>query len=244
MSSEGIVVMGWLRTSVVCGAVLAISGASALGADMPDYPSLPMPKEKSFPVDSLISGWYLRGDVGYRFQRVGAASDLFTEYTTSSIKDTYVGAIGAGYKANWLRTDITGDYGWRTIYSGSTDSGANTVSAKIESFNILLNGYLDLGTWSGFTPYVGAGIGGAQVSTRNYETRPPQPTVAPQVARWNLAWAAMAGVSVNLTYNILLDIGYRHIDMGDVVGGSPPNELKIKKLTGDEVRVGLRFVLD
>ncbi len=238
--------MGWLRTSAVCGAALAISGATARGADMPGYPSLPLPfpSEKSQRVDELISGWYLRGDLGYRFQRVGTSSDLFTEYTTSSIKDSYVGAIGVGYKASWLRTDITGDYGWRAMYSGSTDSGANTVSAKIESYTILLNGYLDLGTWSGFTPYIGAGIGGAQVSTRNYETTPPQVTEPPKTARWNLAWAAMAGVSVNLTYNVLLDIGYRHIDMGDVLGGPNANRLTVKKLTGDEVRVGVRFILD
>ena len=238
--------MGWLRTSVVCGAVLAMSGAAARGADVPDYPSLPMPlpSEKSLRVDQLISGWYLRGDVGYRFQRVGSASDLVTTYTNSSIKDAYVGGIGVGYKANWFRTDITGDYGWRAIYSGSTDSGANTVSAKIESFTVLLNGYLDLGTWAGITPYIGGGIGGAQVSTRNYLTVPPQLAEPPKTARWNLAWAAMAGVSVNLTYNVLLDIGYRHIDMGDVLGGPSANRLTINKLTGDEIRVGVRFILD
>ena len=136
-TSKGTVVMGWLRTLVVCGAAMAMSGAGASAADMPGYPSLPMPlpsRDKTLQVDEMVSGWYLRGDVGYRFQRIGSASDPANAYTSNSIKNAFVGGGGAGYKFKWFRADLTGDYGWRSLYSGSTASGVNTVSAKIDTF--------------------------------------------------------------------------------------------------------------
>jgi opacity protein-like surface antigen len=244
-SSEGTVVMGWLRTLLVSSAALAISGTLARAADMPDYPSLPLPShEKSLQFDELISGWYLRGDAGYRFQHVSSASDPANDYAGNSIKNAFIGGVGAGFKADWFRADITGDYGWRSLYSGSNASNSNSVTAKFDTITVMLNGYFDLGSWAGFTPYVGGGIGGAYVSMSSYETMPPQAILVPSVSHWNVAWAVMAGASYNLSYNVLLDVGYRHIDMGDVIGGPTANELTVKRLTGDEVRVGLRYVLD
>jgi opacity protein-like surface antigen len=244
-SSEGTVVMGWLLTLVVSSAALAISGTLARAADMPGYPSLPLPShEKSLQFDEFVSGWYLRGDTGYRFQKVSGASDPANDYSTNSIKNAFIGGVGAGFKAQWFRADITGDYGWRSLYSGSNASNGNSVSAELDIFTVMLNGYLDLGSWAGFTPYIGAGIGSAYVSTWSYETMPPQTTQVSPAARWNTAWAVMAGMSYNLSYNVLLDVGYRRIDMGDIISGPDSNQLTVKKLTGDEVRVGIRYVLD
>ena len=106
------------------------------------------------------------------------------------------------------------------------------------------NAYADLGSWGGFTPYVGAGIGGANVIVRDYVSNPPQLRFTPTVQRWNLAWAAMAGVSYDITYNMKIDVGYRHVNMGDAVGGPADNRLTVKKLTGDEIRIGLRYLID
>ena len=127
-----------LRTLVVGAAALAVSGVAARAADMPDYSSpLPFPsREQSLRSDELYSGWYLRGDVGYRFQRVGSAADLFNDYATNSIKNDFMGSVGAGYKMQWFRADLTGDYGLRSLYSGATASGTPTVSAKIDSFTV------------------------------------------------------------------------------------------------------------
>ena len=113
--------MGRLRTLVVCAATVAISGAAARAADMPDYSSpLPFPsRERSQRADELYSGWYLRGDVGYRFQRVGSAADFGSNYTSNSIENAFLGSAGAGYKLQWFRADLTGDYGWRSLYNGA-----------------------------------------------------------------------------------------------------------------------------
>ena len=72
------------------------------------------------------------------------------------------------------------------------------------------------------TPYVGGGIGGAYVIFSNYSNPAavaPMPSAALAEHRWNLAWAATAGISYNVTRDFLIDASYRHIDMGDASGG-------------------------
>jgi opacity protein-like surface antigen len=56
----------------------------------------------------------------------------------------------------------------------------------------------------------------------------------------------MAGVSYKVLGNSHIDVGYRHIEMGDVTTGTDVfgNQLAFKKVSADEVRVGFRYVLD
>jgi hypothetical protein len=42
----------------------------------------------------------------------------------------------------------------------------------------------------------------------------------------------------------MVDIGYRHIQLGDAIGGPSANTLTIKNISADEIRVGLRWLLD
>jgi opacity protein-like surface antigen len=78
----------------------------------------------------------------------------------------------------------------------------------------------------------------------NFTTAPASTTSIQPNSRWNLAWAVMAGASYHLNYNWLIDVGYRHIEMGKAVGGPPTNPLTLKNVSGDEIRVGLRYILD
>jgi opacity protein-like surface antigen len=229
---------------------LAFSAALAQAADIPDYPSLPLPsREKLLQSVELSSGWYLRGDIGYQFRHAGSSlsgdTTLVPSPASAKLDNAFMAGIGAGYKAHWFRVDLTGDYSWRSKYNATTVSGT-TIDGKINAFTVMFNGYLDLGTWFGITPYVGAGIGGADLvfsGYRNPSAAASMPSSAPMSERWNLAWAAMAGLSYNFAPNLLLDVGYRHVDMGDVSGG-PNNHLTIKRLTGDEIRVGIRYLID
>ena len=81
--------------------------------------------------------------------------------------------LGVGYQFNnWLRFDVTGEYRggsqFQSLYvlndAGNTGTGNPTQLADFYRGNIsswvgLVNGYVDLGTWWGITPYVGAGVG-------------------------------------------------------------------------------------
>jgi opacity protein-like surface antigen len=221
-------------------AAAAFAGVSAHAADMPRYPSDPLPlppPEKSYLVEEFVSGWYLRGDVGFRLDNVGSATDAGTAVDNNKMDNVFLGGLGAGYKAKWFRVDITGDYAMRGQYTG-TSNGAD-ISAKIDSYTVLLNGYIDLGTWAGFTPYVGAGIGGAYLSVSSFGN-----PAAFTNREWNTAYAGMAGVNYSLAHNVLLDLGYRHIWLGNATDGPDATPLMVKRITGDEVRIGIRYLLD
>lgn len=237
--------MSCFRVAIIAAALIA-SAASVHAADMPrDRLPFPRYEEKPLRVDEFVSGWYLRGDIGWRFQRIGGASDTVNgEYATKSLKDTAMFGFGGGYKFSWFRLDLTGDYGWRSRFSATSSTGATTVDAKFDSFTLLANGYLDLGTWWGFTPYIGGGIGGAYLTLSGYESSPATVGTVSANSRWNLAWAAMAGVSRHIMHNVLLDVGYRHIEMGKISGGPSTNPLTLRNVRGDEVRVGVRILLD
>jgi len=82
----------------------------------------------------------------------------------------------------------------------------------------MANAYVDLGTFRGFTPYVGAGVGGAHVT---YGTLLNDQTCTPvNVAcdandfnhagedGWRFAWALHAGASYDINCRVKLDGGY------------------------------------
>lgn len=242
--------MGRLRTFVLSVGALAAMGAGANAADAPQFPSLPPPRDsgRPLPVEEFVSGWYLRGDIGYRFAHAGTSSSLdntqVPDVVSGKLDNAIVGGLGGGYKWDWFRIDLTGDYGSRARYRATTAS--STFSASVDSFTVMVNGYIDLGTWAGFTPYIGGGLGAANLNTYSYDNPSaiaPMPSTAMPSSRWNLAWAAMGGLSYTVTHNLLLDLGYRHIDMGEARGG-PNKDLRVKSLTGDEVRIGFRYMID
>lgn len=251
--------MSMLRKLVIVGAGLALSGpavmvgasSSALAADMPrDPPWSPPPTyERQTQETEFSSGWYLRGDVGYRFEGIGESSSSDTSSVPApsgaKLDNPVVLGGGVGIRQSWLRLEVSGDYGWRSKYSADT-AGGGSIAGKVETYTVMGNAYADLGTWYGFTPYIGAGLGGANVAFTGYENGSavaPMPSTAVPGQRWNFAWAAMAGVSYKVAHNLLIDLGYRHIDMGDISGG-PSNNLSVKSLTGDEVRIGFRYLID
>jgi opacity protein-like surface antigen len=95
------------------------------------------------------------------------------------------------------------------------------------------------------TPYIGAGIGTARVTTSDFESLVVPPfSGAPAQTQWNLAWAAMAGTAIAVSPNLQVDVGYRYLDVGNVhtadgVGGA----MTFKNVGGHELRVGLRWNL-
>lgn len=275
---------------VASAGVVALS-ASAHAADAPEK-WLPTPSfdDRFMP---LVSGWYIRGDIGYRKTNIGSVSTPMSQPsgTTSldnaltglglagpgipsfapqvldvmfgtaadpnpagspwSIKNGPTFGLGAGYKYKWFRTDVTVDYATPSRIEGGTGIGNRFYSNKIDALTILGNLYLDLGEWGGFTPYIGAGVGASKVALRDvtYDAAMfPITLPGQQPAQWNFSWAAMGGVSYKITQNMLIDVGYRYLSLGDAVHGfKPPLDmvrLDFKNLTAHEVRIGLRYELD
>jgi len=234
--------MRQMKLSFAAIASVLVSGTASFAADMPM--NLPPPPVVTAPVETL-SGWYVRGDIGYRFQDTGSVTSAIAPNPTNNrIDDAFAIGVGVGYKWSWFRTDITADYGFSSKYSGDTAGFTPDFTAKVQTTTVLANGYFDLGTWYGFTPYVGAGVGGAYVQTSDFLSA-SAPAAAVSSDRWNFAWAAMAGVSYCFTPNLILDIGYRYLDQGQVKTGltSLGDQLTFKDLTAQEIRAGFRWAM-
>ncbi len=231
------------KSRILALAILVASGGNTFAADMP-LPPIP-PVVQRAPIEESLSGWYLRGDLGYRFMMSGSVSSLIAPNPTNNrIEDAFAVGLGAGYKWSWFRSDITFDYALPVTYRGDTPGFSPDFSSKVQSATALANIYFDLGTWYGMTPYVGGGVGGAYVRSTEFVSS-SLPTAAVTGERWNLAWAAMGGFAYCFSPNFLVDIGYRYLDQGQATTGltSAGDQLTVKNLTSHEVRAGFRWAM-
>lgn len=220
-------------------AIALLTSLSIAVAQAADVPRL-QPRSSYTPPPATgwsYSGWYVRGDLGWRFNRVGDVnvSGGPADPSGNGLNDGVTAGGGVGFKSSFWRADLTTDYSFPANYNGTIVTADDT-RAKISSVSVLANGYLDLGTWYGLTPYVGAGVGGALVKVA--EVRGPLASAGD--SRWNFAWAGMAGIAWTVAPNVQIDFGYRYINVGTGESGGP-NAVEFKNLGGHEARVGLRW---
>lgn len=81
----------------------------------------------------------------------------------------------------------------------------------------------------------------------------PQPTFTPggqhpnysvSSSKWNFAFALMAGFSYDISQNLKFDLGYRYVNFGTMSFRSLSDSLFDKSLSSQEVRLGLRYIVD
>ncbi len=254
--------MASLKAIILGGAFVLGAASFAQAADLPMPPPPPI---APFPV---VSGWYLRGDVGVGFDELSSFSSSDANagipgfsYDGSGLGRQAIFGGGAGYQFNnWFRADVTGEYRTPTKfwayenYAGTTPACSTCIDAytgSVRTFDVLANGYFDIGTWYGFTPFVGAGIGAAfhsfegltdvGVQTGGFGQAPTSNTT-------QFAWALMAGVAYSFTPNWKLELSYRYLDMGNVASNSIictagcTYEVQRFHIASNDVRLGLRYV--
>ncbi|MDO1582066.1 outer membrane protein [Rhizobium oryzicola] len=255
------------------GALAVVLGA-AWGAQSADlYQPQPEPplQAPEVAIQQSSSGWYLRGDVGYGFKDLRGANfyqgNDFSEkvgFSHSELKDSFILGAGVGYQVNnYLRTDLTFDYLFKSKFEGSTVGGGSEFGACVDSctsrdrsnmraYSLLANAYVDLGTYGYVTPYLGAGIGGTYVKwdkLRNTSCADDGSGCDDTVEHggkgsWRFTYALMAGASIDVTCNLKADIGYRyrHVNGGDMFGwaenGGPGFD---KGFDVHEARLGARY---
>lgn len=257
-----------MRTASRLLASLAmLAPASALTADY--EPPLvieqdPEVYEEVVPVE-IGSGWYLRGDIGYKwYNDPDAHYDVsgYGDFIDESLSNTGIVGVGFGYKFNEsFRTDVTLDYEWPGDFHGrlicpSGPCDPDTYSdeyAKIAAWTGLFNVYWDLGTIAGegpgvLTPYIGAGIGASYLVTSNVNYVNPDSSTGSWdgAGKWNLAWALMAGVSYAVSKDWLFDLNYRYVHLGNAVSGSTTDGVPIKydNINASEIRFGVRYMIN
>ncbi|NJL07654.1 MAG: porin family protein [Methylacidiphilales bacterium] len=201
-------------------------------------------------IEEYGSGWYLRGDVGWTgytgvsadYVIGGVPLDIFSG---TKLEDSWVIGGGFGYSFGWFRTDVTADYRAQSEFAGT--ALGTLFTGEVTTWSTLLNGYFDLGTWSGVTPYIGGGIGAAEHQAKKWRDSAGVITYA-KGDNWDFAWAFMAGVAVKVSPHASLDIGYRYIDLGqpetgfDSVTGT--DRIRLDNVSAHEVRAGVRYMID
>jgi opacity protein-like surface antigen len=229
-------------------AAAAAFGTAAHAADPPRTwtPAYERPAPRYV---EMASGWYVRGDFGYRFNHVDSVQ-AGRPVTSFKYPDSLGVSAGGGYKYQWFRFDATVDYAPRvTARAASTFATAQPqYTTKLDALSILANVYLDLGTWGGFTPYVGAGAGVTYLRSRDYEDKALPINHAMANGRTNFSWAGMAGDAYQISPRWVVDVGYRYLSLGDLPTttgtGLAIDNTTWKHLSTQEVRIGFRFLLD
>lgn len=246
-----------LTTAAALGALSAMTLA-APAADLIEPPVYIEPQPLPVPVEEVsTAGWYIRGDVGYAFssktdgyykyQRGYSTAhgyDIFLDqahYESIKTDDAFLISGGLGYRFNqFARVDLTADY-FSTDLRGSTNCAGYPGSvcryddtSDVDIWTVMANAYVDLGTYGRFTPYVGAGLGFANVSygSMNNKFDCDQAVIGhggpicgtsgkhEGQSSWRFAYGLSAGASVDITSSLKFDAGYKwtHIRGGEAYG--------------------------
>ncbi|MGE3918100.1 MAG: outer membrane protein, partial [Hyphomicrobiaceae bacterium] len=191
---------------------------------------------------SIAQPCYMRGDIGYGWQRsptadyAGNGGGARTSLDHTSMDGGEVIEIGAGCGSGsrGLRGDITIGFRPGREMKGNAQIASLTpneqpMMARIDTYTAMVNGYYDFGSYRGLVPYVGAGLGLA-FNDMEYVRLGQAGSIDPQsgATKVSYAWSLMAGVAYQLTSRAILDVGYRYIDTGwaqsgevQSVAGSP-----------------------
>ena len=173
--------VSWLRAFALAG-LTALSATQVRAADYLNFPVESAPAFAIKPVE-LGSGWYLRGGLGASNDK----GPLLVPDAPSARHVDWAIDVGAGYKFNnWLRTDatltfnkprdlsrtgysVTCPYGLVThlvsgtavgyLWDAERDTCSPVSTSELKKVDLMFNAYVDLGSWGGLTPFVGAGAG-------------------------------------------------------------------------------------
>jgi opacity protein-like surface antigen len=247
-AERGKFAMGSWKALFVAGGVALATTSYAEAADLlPPAPAV----EPAPPVAAEFSGWYLRGDVGMAVQTTtatitetpnplnGAPAGSFNRFYNSSISASGLFDAGVGYQVNnWLRFDVTGEYRGGSEFQSLEQVAvppktqfADFYRGNLSSYIFMANGYVDVGTWYGVTPFVGAGVGWAQnrltgLTDTGFAYSAANPGGSPTGGFFgngttnNFAWALMTGLDFDVTQNLKLELGYRYLSYGTVKSGT------------------------
>lgn len=223
--------MGWKAGASVAALLWLFAPARAADADVSTAEEIPeyVPSEPA-------KGWYLRGDVTYLVNDPVYDFTLLGEETRAV---RFGGGVGVGYRFNdWFRADLTVAYAGGERYD--YDDGTVSLSARHDMWSGLVSGYADLGTFAGFTPYAGIGVGvlhsrddfATNIAALDFED-----------SQTEFAYALDAGIGYRMTDRLTLDVGYRFLASPQMQYLDTGTLTLDRGLKQHQVKVGLRYDL-
>ncbi|WP_419718529.1 outer membrane protein [Erwinia aphidicola] len=159
-------------------------------------------------------------------------------------------SLAAGYQyGNGWRTE--GEYTSRQkteFTSGSTAFPASFNHMQLNTERLMLNVYRDYDIGYGLSLYGTAGVGVAKVKAGGWQGNTAREYA--DSTQHNLAYSLGAGVSYSPVDRLIVDIGYRYVDMGKIesgyntfgnVRGLKDEQMK-GRLASSEFAVGTRYL--
>jgi len=224
-----------------------------------------------------FGGWYLRGDIGMSNQKVGSLFNVLYNAPGTTVNAVGMGfdsagiaGLGVGYQINpWLRTDVTAEWRGKANFHGldivsfnGAPIGTDEYHASKSEFLTLVNLYADLGTWWCITPFIGAGVGGSYNQLSGFQDNGVRYTAGALSnsvtyfdtnGKWNLAWAAHAGLAYKVNPGFTVELAYSYMNLGDAAPGNfhafdgsiaGPSTIKVRNITSNDVKLGVRWELN
>ena len=232
----------------------------------------------SWPVNSITRNWShdpsayggtSHTDAGYGGGLVSTTySYQGSDVSGASLDNTWVGdvGIGCGSGSRGLRGELVLGYRGKRNFTGephnftvtdnypvdpdpTTNYPADPMHTSLQTYTFMVNGYYDLGNFSGFVPYVGAGVGVAyhRMGGVSFTQNPFLTNTIEGNNDVSFAWSVMAGLAYQISPRAVIDFGYRYIDMGKATSGRVDSagfanpRVTMDDITAHEFKVGLRY---
>ncbi|MDX8479266.1 outer membrane beta-barrel protein [Mesorhizobium sp. VK24D] len=286
------------RIALALAAIVLMPATQAVSADY--NPPIYVDQAPDYQPVEVGSGWYLRGDIGYAFNKPYD----FSETPAGVVTDVSAlsGSIGMGYHFNdYLRGELnfgllpTSKYDnkYVTTCEGTetttvTDNISGTITSQVsgpstracdgsdytrnKAYDVMASAFVDLGTYVGFTPYVGGGVGlaystytlaqsarncqddtvttvgGGNTTTTSFscfDSSVYEGTITRE-RQYNLAYMLGAGFAYQVSKNVAVDLGYEFVSVPSLkyatIDGSGTPSIH-KGIDYHQVKVGLRYDL-
>jgi opacity protein-like surface antigen len=176
------------------------------------------------------------GTVGKVTDISNASTGLYGGLTAAETHETDLVAGPAAALGYWwgpllklpIRTEIEYVLRYRFDYDaspvafvGGPPAGANS---NVQTHSGMINVFYDIETETRFMPYVGFGVGYARTEgDTQFTNKTTGISQTVKTSTDNFSWSANAGVVYEMTSEWGLELGYRYVDLGDIVMGPSAN---------------------
>jgi opacity protein-like surface antigen len=128
-----------------------------------------------------------------------------------------VGELGVGYDFGRFRLEQTLGYASNDLKSRDLQSKGFDGDGRVHSLNLTIAGYVDIPITDRFAPYVGGGVGVAQVDAKasGFSIATTDFTEI-DGKKWGLLWHVGAGMNYRLTERTTLEAGVRYTEISNL----------------------------
>ena len=127
-----------------------------------------------------------------------------------------------------IRTEIEYVLRYRFDYDASpiafTSGSPAGANSNVQTHSGMVNVFYDIETETRFMPYIGFGVGYARTEgDTQFTNKTTGLSQSVKTSTDNFSWSANAGVVYEMTSDWGLELGYRYVDLGDIVMGPAAN---------------------